>query len=33
LILHSIARRSQELEYQIQVLADEMRSSRTKDLQ
>jgi len=31
LILHSIARRSQELEYQIQVLADEMRSSQTKD--
>ncbi|HEX3279588.1 MAG TPA: glycosyltransferase [Pyrinomonadaceae bacterium] len=26
LILHSIARRSQELEYQIQVLADELRS-------
>ena len=33
LILHSIARRSQELEYQIQVLADEMRGSRTQDLQ
>jgi glycosyltransferase involved in cell wall biosynthesis len=31
LILHSIARRSQELEYQIQVLADEMRGSRVKE--
>jgi len=33
LILHSIARRSQELEYQIQVLADEMRGCQTKDPQ
>ena len=31
LILHSIARRSQELEYQIQVLADEMRGWQAKD--
>jgi hypothetical protein len=31
LILHSIARRSQELEYQIQVLADELRVSPMKD--
>jgi glycosyltransferase involved in cell wall biosynthesis len=31
LILHSIARRSQELEYQIQVLADEMRNSRVTE--
>lgn len=28
LILHSIARRSQEFEYQMQVLADELRSAR-----
>ena len=31
LILHSIARRSQESEYQIQVLADEMHGWQTKD--
>jgi glycosyltransferase involved in cell wall biosynthesis len=31
LILHSIARRSQELEYQIQVLADELRSGLARD--
>ena len=31
LILHSIARRSQELEYQMQVLARELRSTRVSD--
>lgn len=31
LILHSIARRSQEFEYQMQALARELRSSRTSD--
>ena len=31
LILHSIARRSQELEYQIQVLADELRAPRAAE--
>lgn len=31
LILHSIARRSQEFEYQMQVLARELRSSRPSD--
>ena len=30
LILHSIARRSQEFEYQMQVLADELRAGRTR---
>lgn len=33
LILHSIARRSQELEFQIQVLADEVRGSRLREPQ
>jgi hypothetical protein len=30
LVLHSIARRSQELDYQIQVLGDELRSQNLR---
>jgi hypothetical protein len=30
LILHTLARRSQEFEYQMQILMDELRSQRTK---
>jgi len=30
LVLHSIARRSQEFEYQIQVLSDELRSTLSR---